>query len=217
MAYSTLGRDQIPGHVVFVLRLLPQPREAANSFGSPRVINVLAAGKESTDLFLDDLTLKEPSQFDIPNFAVHAATSVTLTLKRIAEALENKDIMFIHPHPGVVSTDLFMKSWARKFDPSKATAPPAGDFMKLTPDEAGERCIYLATSAEFGGNGVPVQNGRHTAKTLTHGARASLFSINDKFEIVEQDDILADIQKMGTPHKIWDHTFEVIHSLTESD
>jgi hypothetical protein len=142
-------------------------------FGSPRVVNVLTAGKESTDLFLDDLTLKEPSRFNIPNFATHAATSVTLTLKRIAEAPENKDIISIHSHPGVVGTDLFMKSWAGKFDPSKATVPPAGDFVKLTPEEAGERCIYLATSAEFGGNGVLVQNGRHTAKTLAHGARAS--------------------------------------------
>ncbi|KAG5746580.1 hypothetical protein H9Q70_010742 [Fusarium xylarioides] len=204
-------------HVVFIMRLLPQLREAAKSFGSPRVVNILAAGKESTDIFLDDLTLKEPGRFNITNFAALAATSVTLTLKRIAGAPENKDIILIHSHPGIVSTDLFMKSWAGKFDPSKATAPPAGDFVKLTPEKSGERCVYLVTSAEFGGNGVPVQNGRHAAQTLAHGARASLFSINNKFEIVEQDNLLADLEKMDAPQKIWDHTFEVIRSLTESD
>ncbi|KAF5598561.1 short-chain dehydrogenase [Fusarium pseudocircinatum] len=198
------------------MQFLPQLREAAKSFGSPRVVNVLAAGKESTDLFLDDLTLKEPGRFDIANYAAHAATSVTLTLKRISEAPENKEIIFIHSHPGIVSTDLFMKSWAGKFDQSKATAPPAGDFVKLTPEEAGERCVYLVTSAEFGGDGVPVQNGRHAAQTLAHGARGSLFSINDKFEIMEQDNLLADLEKMGAPQKIWDHTFEAIQSLTES-
>ncbi|KAF5008996.1 hypothetical protein FDECE_4759 [Fusarium decemcellulare] len=205
-------------HVVFIMRLLPQLREAAKSSESARVINVLAAGKETTDLFLDDLTLKQPDRFNIPTFAGHAATSVTLTLKRIAEAPENKDIIFIHSHPGVVSTDLFIKSWAGKFDPNTATAaPPAGDFVKLTPEESGERCMYLVTSAEFGGNGVPVQSGRRAAHTLVHGAKSSLFSINDKFEIVEQDNLLADLERMGAPQKIWDHTFEAIQSLTKSD
>lgn len=203
-------------HVVFIMRLLPQLREAAKSSESARVVNVLAAGQESTNLFLDDLTLKQPGRFSVPTYAAHAATSVTLTLKRISEAPENKDVIFIHSHPGKVSTDLFMKSWAGKFDPSKAVAPPAGNFVELTPEEAGERCIYLITSAEFGGNGIPVQSGRHAAQTLAHGARSSLFSINDKFEIVKQDNLLADLEKMGAPQKIWDHTLEVIQHLTKS-
>ncbi|KAM0540402.1 hypothetical protein ACHAPJ_013611 [Fusarium lateritium] len=120
-------------HIVFITRLLTQLRAAAKSSESARVINILAAGQESTDLFLDDLTLKRPGRFGIPTFAAHAATSVTLTLKRIAEAPENKDIIFIHSHPGRVGTGLFMKSWAGKFDPSKvAAAPPAGTFVELT-------------------------------------------------------------------------------------
>ncbi|KAH8878789.1 NAD(P)-binding protein [Thozetella sp. PMI_491] len=205
-------------HVVFITRLLPQLRMAAKSTESVRVINVLAAGQESTDLFLDDLTLKHPGRFGIPNFASHAATSVTLTLKRISEAPENKDIVFIHSHPGLVSTDLFMKSWGGKFDPSQATAaPPAGKFVELTPEESGERCLYLITSAEFGGSGVPVQSGRQAAQTLVHGVKGSLFSINDKFEALQQDGLLADLEKMGAPQKIWDHTFGAIHSITKSD
>ncbi|KAM5353555.1 hypothetical protein ACJ41O_000205 [Fusarium nematophilum] len=204
-------------HIVFISRLLPQLRGAAKSSASARVINVLAAGQESTNLFLDDLTLKHPGHFSIPTYAAHAATTVTLTLKRISEAPENKDIVFIHSHPGKVSTGLFMKSWAGRFDPSKAAAgPPPGTFVELTPEEAGERCLYLITSAEFGGNGVPVQDGRQAALTLAHGARASLFSIDDKFEIVQQDDLLAELENMGAPQKIWDHTFEAIDSITQS-
>jgi hypothetical protein len=125
-------------HIVFITSLLPQLRAAAKSSESARVINVLAAGQESTNLFLDDLTLKHPGRFGIPTYASHAATSITLTLKRISEIPENKDIVFIHSHPGKVSTNLFLKSWAGTFDPSKATAaPPAGTFVELTPEESG--------------------------------------------------------------------------------
>ncbi|KAJ4182313.1 hypothetical protein NW767_013894 [Fusarium falciforme] len=191
---------------------------AAQSSSSARVINVLAAGQESTSLFLDDLTLKHPGRFSIPTYAAHAATMITLTLKRISEAQENKDVVFIHSHPGRVSTDLFMKSWAGKFDPSKAAAaPPPGTFVELTPEESGERCLYLITSAEFGGNGVPVQDGRRAALTLAHGTRASLFSIDDKFVILQQDDLLAKLENTGAPQKIWDHTFETIYSITQQD
>ncbi|KAI8722765.1 hypothetical protein NCS52_00421300 [Fusarium sp. LHS14.1] len=205
-------------HVVFITNLLPQLRAAAQSSSSARVINILAAGQESTNIFLDDLTLKHPGRFSIPTYAAHAATMVTLTLKRISEAPENKDIVFIHSHPGRVSTNLFMKSWAGKFDPSKAApAPPPGTFVELTSEESGERCLYLITSAEFGGNGVPVQDGRQPALTLSHGERGSLFSIDDKFIVLQQDDLLAELENMGAPQKIWDHTFEAIHSITQQD
>ncbi|RSL98963.1 hypothetical protein CDV31_012379 [Fusarium ambrosium] len=203
-------------HIVFITNLLPHLGTAAKSSASAHVINILAAGQESTNIFLDDLTLKHPGRFSIPTYAAHAATMVTLTLKRISEAPENKDVVFIHSHPGRVSTDLFMKSWAGKFDPSKAAAaPPPGTFVELTPEESGERCLYLITSAEFGGNGVPVQEGRRAALTLAHGARGSLFSIDDKFAILQQDDLLTELENMGALEKIWDHTFEAIHSITQ--
>ncbi|RSM00615.1 hypothetical protein CEP52_009006 [Fusarium oligoseptatum] len=125
-------------HIVFIINLLPHLRAAAKSSASARAINILAAGQESTNLFLDDLTLKHPGRFSIPTYAAHAATMVTLTLKRISEAPENKGVVFIHSHPGRVSTDLFMKSRAGKFDPSKAApAPPPGTFVELTPEESG--------------------------------------------------------------------------------
>jgi hypothetical protein len=201
-------------HVVFITQLLPHLRRAAKTWGSARVVNILAAGQETTNIFLDDLQLKHPGRFSIPTYGAHAATSVTLTLKRIAEEPENKDIVFIHSHPGRVSTGLFIKSWAGQFDPTKTTAPPPQKtLVELTPEKSGERCLYLISSAEFGGSGVPVQNGRQPAQTLAHGANASLFSIDDKFEILQQDSLLVELEGMGATQKIWDHTFEAINSI----
>lgn len=171
----------------------------------------MAAGQESTNIFLDDLTLKEPGRFNIPSFAAHAATTVTLSLKRIAEEAENKDIVFIHAHPGVVSTDLVKKSWGEKGVPQGA-AGPAGTFVVSTPEESGERSLYLMTSAEYGGKGVDVPNGREMGQTLTHSTGGSVFSVNSKMEIIQQGDLLADLEKMGASQKIWDHTVKALNS-----
>ncbi|KAL6407462.1 putative oxidoreductase [Ilyonectria robusta] len=199
-------------HIVFITRLLSKIRAAAaNKTGTTRIINILAAGQESTNIFLDDLTLKEPGRFNIPSFAAHAATTVTLSLKRIAEEAENKDIVFIHAHPGIVSTDLVKKSWGEK-GVSQGAAGPAGAFAVSTPEESGERSLYLMTSAEYGGKGVDVPNGRELGQTLTHSTGGSVFSVSSKMEIIQQDDLLADLEKMGASQTIWDHTVEALNS-----
>jgi hypothetical protein len=200
-------------HIVFITRLLSKIRAAAaTKTGTTRIINILAAGQETTNIFLDDLTLKSPGRFNIPNYAGHAATTVTLSLKRIAEEPENKDIVFIHAHPGRVSTDLFKKSWGDKGIPEGAGVRPPGNFTQSTPEESGERCLYLITSAEYGGRGVDVPDGRYPGQTLAHGVAGSLFSVNDKMEIIQQDELLADLEKMDASQKIWDHTVEALNS-----
>lgn len=197
-------------HIVFILRLLPQLRKASASKPA-RVVNILAAGEESTELFLDDLTLQEPGHFSVTTYAKHAATSVTLSLRRIAEEEENRNVVFIHAHPGVVSTDLFKKSWGDKYDPDSAHFPmPTRHIVQCTPEEAGERSLYLATSAEYGGSGVALQSGRQAAETLAHEKKGSLFAISDSLEFLQPDKLLSDLEQLGAPEAIWDHTIEVL-------
>ena len=176
-----------------------------------RVLNILAAGEESTDLYLDDLTLKKPGHFSVPAYAKHAATSVTLALKHIAEEEENSDIVFIHAHPGMVSTNLFQKSWGDKYDPESAHFPmPTRHIFQCTPEQAGQRCLYLATSAEYGGVGVALQHGRQKAETIAHGNKGSLFAISDRLEFLQPDKLLDELQEMGAPEVIWTHTMAVL-------
>ncbi|KAJ4982562.1 hypothetical protein SVAN01_11945 [Stagonosporopsis vannaccii] len=197
-------------HIVFVLRLLQQLRRGSATRPA-RVLNILAAGEESTELYLDDLTLKKPGHFSVPAYAKHAATSVTLALKHIAEEKENSDIVFIHAHPGMVSTNLFQKSWGDKYDPDSAHFPmPTRHIFQCTPEQAGERCLYLATSAEYGGVGVALQDGRLQAETVAHGSKGSLFAISDRLEFLQPDELLAELQKLGAPEAIWTHTTDVL-------
>jgi hypothetical protein len=197
-------------HIVFVLRLLPQLRRGSATRPA-RDLNISAAGEESTDLYLDDLTLKKPGHFSVPAYAKHAATSVTLALKHIAEEEENSDIVFIHAHPGMVSTNLFQKSWGDKYDPDSAHFPmPTRHIFQCTPGQAGQRCLYLATSAEYGGVGVALQHSRQKAETIAHGSKGSLFAVSDRLEFLQPDKLLDELQELGAPEVIWTHTMDVL-------
>lgn len=206
--------------IVFISRLLPQLRAAAgpnSNHYSPRIISILGAGKETADLFLDDLTLKEPGRFNIPNYAGHVGTMSFVAMKRLAEAPENKDVIFVYAHPGIVMTDLVKKSWGGKWDDKAASraAPPSGDFVRATPKESGERSLYLVTSAEYGGNGAPLPSGRVGGLTINGLSQGSLFSVSDGMETLHPDKLLADLQKTGATDKIWEHIQKIagVHLL----
>ncbi|KAM9876023.1 hypothetical protein VDGL01_09926 [Verticillium dahliae] len=200
---------------LFISRLLPK-LQASVKLGPgqyfPRVISILAAGSESTDLFLNDLSLREPGHFNIPIYARHVATMVTISMKHFAEQPENKKIVFIHAHPGKVATELLKKSWGDKWDPTAppTAAPSAGNFSKFTPEEAGQKVLYLMASAEYGGNGADVPKGRSAALTLTHQTSGSLFSVNDKMENLQQDMLLSGLEAKGAPEAIWDHSIKTL-------
>lgn len=202
--------------IVFIMSLLPKLRDGERSLRSPRVVFILAAGKESTEIFLDDIDLKSPGHFNLGNYAGQVATLATLTLRRLSEAPENQDIVFIHSHPGLVSTDLMKKSWGDKFNPGQASGgSELGTFTPFTPGESGERCLFLITSAEFGGKGVAVQSGREAAQTLNHSVNGSLFSVDDKLQALQQDELLTKLEEKEASRKIWDHTMRILKSTTQ--
>ncbi|EGY20857.1 uncharacterized protein VDAG_02381 [Verticillium dahliae VdLs.17] len=111
-----------------------------------------------------------------------------------------------------VATELLKKSWGDKWDPTAppTAAPSAGNFSKFTPEEAGQKVLYLMASAEYGGNGADVPKGRSAALTLTHQTSGSLFSVNDKMENLQQDMLLSGLEAKGAPEAIWDHSIKTL-------
>ncbi|GLA53950.1 hypothetical protein CBS147343_3361 [Aspergillus niger] len=206
---------------VFIRRLLPllQARAAARraTTGSlssyrPRIVNVLAAGVETTDLFLDDLQLKEPGHFSIPSYAKHVATMTSVSLKRLAEQAENENVVIIHHHPGLVSTELLRKSWGDQWDENKQHGgPPAPlDMEQSTPMEAGERSLYIMTSAKYGGYGVPIGEEQETGLTVQKTRDGSLLCVGDKLETLNVGDVLDSLERNGAADKVWSLTNELI-------
>lgn len=207
---------------IFIRRLLPLLRAKAKTTQSqqdasfrPRIVNVLAAGAETSteNLFLDDLQLKQDGHFSVPSYAGHVATMTSVSLRRLSEEAENKNIVVIHHHPGLVYTEIFKKSWGDQWDSSREHArPPApDDIERSTPAEAGERALYLMTSAKYGGVGVPMGEGEAAGLTVRGTRDGSLLCVGDKLETLSSvSRILDSLEDSGAAETIWSYTDKVI-------
>ncbi|KAL4756327.1 uncharacterized protein BDW70DRAFT_166294 [Aspergillus foveolatus] len=207
---------------IFIRRLLPLLRAKAQTTQAllgasfrPRIVNVLAAGAEMSteNLFLDDLQLKQNGHFSVPSYAGHVATMTSVSLKRLAEKAENKDIVVMHHHPGLVCTEIFKKSWGDQWDSSKEHAgPPApDDIERSTPAEAGERSLYLMTSAKYGGVGAPMGEGEAAGLTVRGTRDGALLCVGDKLETLSSvSRVLDSLEASGAAETIWTYTDKVI-------
>lgn len=193
-----------------LLRLLRAARTHRRDTYAPRIINILGTGYETADLDLDDLTLKEPGRLTIANYISHYGTMTSSTLKRIAEDPENKGIVTIHNHPGHVSTDLLEKSLGGKPAEGGGGFKPTATLVRSTPQEAGERSLFLSTSAKYGGKGVSMGDEVVGGLTVTGTAGESLFSVDDKLETLRIDDVLGLLERNGAADVIWEKTAEII-------
>lgn len=177
-------------------------------------MNVLGTGVETADLYLDDLELKEPGHFSVQSYANHSATMTSVSLKRLAESPENKEVIFIHHHPGLVSTEIFKKSWGDQWSDSKAHGGPnaPADMSQTTPEEAGVRSLYVATSARYGGKGVSLEDGQEQGLTVKGTVNNSLLCVGDKLTTLQLDGLLDKLEDTGASQKIWNKTNDVLEN-----
>ncbi|OCT47056.1 Dehydrogenase/reductase SDR family member 12 [Cladophialophora carrionii] len=154
----------------FLVTLLPALRAAPN----PRVISVLAAGKEGP-LRLDDLGMTRPETYG-PIYAAGAAASMTTLFfeELVATGSStgsgsgngngngndndndnvnvngNDRIVFVHLFPGLVGTGLRVlnSGWALSLL-WEWIVRPAFKLFGSTAEDAGERVLFAATSGRF--------------------------------------------------------------------
>ncbi|KAJ5975634.1 hypothetical protein N7481_009341 [Penicillium waksmanii] len=200
---------------IFIQGLLPLLRAAFNTGTgqySPRLVNVLGTGFETTDLYLDNLELKEPGHSSVQSYAHHSATMTSISLKRLAERPENSEITFIHHHPGLFSTEIFQKCWGNQWSEDKAAGGPnaPSDITRCSPEEVGERSMYVMTSSQYGGNGIALTEGQKKGLTVNGTTKGSLFCVGDKLEILQLDGLLGKLEGNGASAIIWNKTNELI-------
>ncbi|KAK0631034.1 hypothetical protein B0T17DRAFT_590338 [Bombardia bombarda] len=107
-----------------------------NAAASPRVVTVLAGGKEAP-LNEADLDLCEPGNWSFWNAARQAATMSTLALERVAR--ENPRVSVVHWYPGPVKTPSLVKG-----EQFGIVLPWAMEV-----EESGERGLWVATSDRY--------------------------------------------------------------------
>lgn len=191
------------GRIVMMNRLLPLLNASTNS---PRIVSVLAPGNETTSIFLDDLDLKEPGRFTLVNVSRSLATYTTIVMSRLAK--ENPNVVFIHHYPGGVRTDLFKKSWGDRW-----YYPVVGALFSAfgtSPEDAGEKILYMLTSAKYGGKGVSLSSGQSPALTMAKTKQpGALFAINDKMKDLQQEKVMGQLKALNAPDIIWKRAVEV--------
>ncbi|KAI0147342.1 hypothetical protein GGR57DRAFT_260097 [Xylariaceae sp. FL1272] len=192
------------GRTLLMMQLLPLLNASSMS---PRVLSVLAAGRESTSIYLDDIDLKKPGAYSLASGSRSSATYNSLTMSRLAK--ENPKVVFIHHYPGGVSTGLFKKGFGDKW-----WFPLFNIFLALyawTPEQAGEKNIYMLTSEKYGGKGVSLGPNEQPALNIDNSAKGgSLYLIDDKLRELQQEKIMRELRNMDAGNTIWEHTLEEI-------
>ncbi|KAH6971367.1 hypothetical protein BKA56DRAFT_495030 [Ilyonectria sp. MPI-CAGE-AT-0026] len=207
--------------MLFVSQLLPLLSAAAADPSTtyvPRVINIFGAGQETSSIFLEDLALKGPGRFGLMNYMKHAPTMTTLTMRKLAEDPANRGVVLIHHFPGPVGTDLLRNrdsrtgGWLGNWLGNMVFAIIAtlSKLFTTTVDEAGEKCLYMSTSARYGGKGVPQNDGQGGALTLNRTLDGSLFCVNQNLEPIWLDKVLVELQGLNAPEAVWRWTENVL-------
>ncbi|MCJ1472917.1 hypothetical protein MMC13_001566 [Lambiella insularis] len=198
------GSLEYYSRMLFTLHLLPLLKEAK----APKVISVLAGGKEATTIDLDDLDLKKPKNYSGYYAQLLYATMNTTTLERLAN--EHPRVTFIHSYPGWVDTG----NMRRGPDPNSITdwlfrfiVGPLISPFSFSDEESGQRYLFQSTSSAFGGRGVPWEGkpGVSSLKKQTGG----LFLVDHKCECLVDSKVMPVLREQAQG-RIWDHTEEVL-------
>ncbi|KAE9375016.1 NAD(P)-binding protein [Stipitochalara longipes BDJ] len=185
------------GRLLFVLHLLPLLKASTNH---PRIVNLGGAGLETAKLILDDIDLQKPENWSIGNLAAQVATAMSLTLSRLAE--ENPSVIFIFANPGLVVTNIYSHGYGGKWYMKAfvTVIKPMMRMVALSEADAGERSLYLLTSAWFGG----------AALTMKKTESGALFSITYKLESVQWESVMTEVQRKDAAIKFWSRVQEVL-------
>lgn len=197
----------------FTYNLLPLLSNSA----SPRVVTVLAGGQEGP-INLDDLELVH--NYSLANDANHTATMTSLSFDILSAA--NPKVSFVHVFPGLVKTPLLKKTfggfkgaWAILGTLGTWIALPILSLFSLSVEEAGERGLFVATSARYGApaaesKGVEAPAGVSAARSeVGPDGELGFYRLDWDGETAKDSKELDKLRKDGKAQFVWDRTLEV--------
>jgi NAD(P)-dependent dehydrogenase (short-subunit alcohol dehydrogenase family) len=197
----------------FVVKLLPLLRAAP----SPRVVSVLAGGKEGP-LWADDFLLER--HYSVGNAAGASASMTTLFMEELAAQPPNANVVFVHLFPGLVrDTNLFATEHfgpVLKFVIAWIVMPLIRPFC-YTSAEVGERVVFAATSGRFrkladggvGGAGSLVSVGSNGQ------VGSGVYLVQADSSTVAAPNVLKEMREQGVGARLYEHTMDVYGATTK--
>lgn len=80
----------------------------------------------------------------------------------------------------------------------------------MSVEMSGERSLYLITSAQFGGKGVPLPEGVVRGVTVAGTEGCALFCVDERIECIQQEYVLGQLKARNADEIIWEKTHEVL-------
>jgi hypothetical protein len=178
---------------------------------SPRVISILSGGQES-ELDLTDLELKR--DFSTLKAMKNGTTQTTLAFEELAKSYPS--ISFIHKYPGFVNTGVIGKLmgttkglWSLPATLFNWLVLPVINLFSMGVEEAGERGLFLATSARYPGlkaeeAGVELPKGVEVVRE-----ESGVYRLGPKDDSVDPTPALLALRQEGASKTVWETTMAV--------
>jgi hypothetical protein len=208
--------------LAFVFQLVPVLLAAP----VPRVISILAGGKEK-EIDVTDLEVK--NNFGPIKAAENGTTQTTLAFEELAKAYPS--ISFIHKLPGFVNSGVLdrLMSTATGLYIIPATLGrylilPIINYFSTSIDEAGERGLFIATSAryppakpsgDFVGTEIPVGVDVAQASVVKDGVGNGVYRLGPEDDSAEVSPALVSYRADGTDKLVWEETKAVFERALE--
>jgi hypothetical protein len=171
----------------------------------------LAGGQES-ELDLTDLELKR--DFSTLKAMKNGTTQTTLAFEELAKSYPS--ISFIHKYPGFVNTGVIGKLmgttsglWAVPATLFNWLVLPVINLFSMGVEEAGERGLFLATSARYPGlkaeeAGVELPKGVEVVRE-----ESGVYRLGPKDDSVDPTPALLALRQEGASKTVWETTMAV--------
>jgi hypothetical protein len=183
-----------------------------NKSQAPRILSVLAGGKES-QILTHDLGLER--NYTIINVVNHTTTMQTLMFEHLAKT--NPSVSFVHAYPGWVRTEILNNLFTPEpgawygllFALLRWTAAWGLTLLGISAAEAGERQAFHATSSRYPSRSTIETHPKQVGSAECSVPGNGVYRLSWKGEGVSDDDVLGPYRGEGLPGKVWDHTLEV--------
>jgi hypothetical protein len=208
--------------LLFTTLLLPLLLLSPN----PRVISILAGGQESP---LDVTDLEVKSNFTFIKAAENGTTQTTLAFEELAKS--NPSVTFIHKYPGFVSTGVIERLmgtapgfWAFPAMLARWLLMPVVNLWSMSVGEAGERGLFLATSArfppaepksEFSGTELPKGVSVAESSVVKDGKGNGVYRLGALDETAGPSAVLDGYRADGTDKLVWESVQSVFDRALE--
>ncbi|KAI9717646.1 MAG: hypothetical protein M1812_004591 [Candelaria pacifica] len=202
----------------FVIKLLPL---LLASQLPAHIVSVFAAGKES-NIFPEDLSLRDPKHYGFANARSHAVHMKTLFMETLVEKHRGR-LSFIHVFPGLVITEAFndgrLPTWFRLV---WRVATPIARPFSLSGQEIGDRVLFLATPRfpprqaldDTKREGSSATEGDVGIATGTDGNRGSgAYAVGSDGETVSTEKAYMKVRQEGLAEKVWSHTMKAFEEI----